>query len=47
VLALIGGALGVALAVAGVRVLGTVGAGDLPRATEIRIDGVVLTQAVR
>jgi putative ABC transport system permease protein len=46
VLALIGGALGVALAVVGVRVLGTVGAGDLPRATEIRIDGVVLLYAL-
>jgi predicted permease len=45
VLALIGGTLGVALAVAGVRVLGNVGAGDLPRAAEIRIDGVVLLYA--
>jgi len=45
-LALIGGTLGVALALAGVRVLGTVGAADLPRATEIRIDGIVLLYAL-
>ena len=46
VLALIGGALGVALAVAGVRALGAVGAADLPRAAEIRIDGLVLLYAL-
>jgi predicted permease len=46
VLALIGGALGVALAYAGVRTLGAIGASDLPRAGEIRIDGVVLLYAL-
>jgi predicted permease len=46
VLALLGGALGVALALAGVRALGVVGAADLPRASEIRIDGLVLLYAL-
>jgi predicted permease len=45
VLALIGGALGIGLAFAGVRALGAVGAADLPRAPEIRIDGLVLLYA--
>jgi predicted permease len=45
VLALIGGALGVALAWAGVATLGALGASDLPRATTIRIDGTVLLYA--
>ncbi len=45
VLALIGGALGVGLAAAGVRALGAVGAADLPRAAAIRIDGLVLAYA--
>jgi hypothetical protein len=39
VLALIGGALGVALAYAGVGALGRLGASELPRAAAIRIDG--------
>jgi predicted permease len=42
VLALLGGALGLALAYAGVKALGVMGAGELPRATAIRIDGTVL-----
>ncbi len=42
VLALLGGALGVALAFGGVRGLGAVGAAGLPRASAIRIDGLVL-----
>jgi predicted permease len=45
VLALAGGALGVALAYVGVRALGVIGAAELPRASEIRIDGVVLAFA--
>jgi predicted permease len=46
VLALVGGALGVALAYVGVRALGAVGAADLPRAAAIRIDGLVLLYAL-
>ena len=46
VLALLGGALGVALAYAGVQALSAVGAGELPRASEIRIDAVVLLYAL-
>ena len=46
VLALLGGALGVGLAYAGVRALGTLGAADLPRAASIRIDGLVLLYAL-
>jgi predicted permease len=46
VLALIGGALGVGLAYAGVRALGAIGAADLPRASAIRIDGLVLLYAL-
>ena len=42
VLALLGGALGVALAFVAVRGLAGAGASELPRAGEIRIDGVVL-----
>ena len=45
VLALFGGALGLLLAYAGVRALGALGAGELPRAQAIRIDGVVLAFA--
>ena len=45
VLALVGGALGVALAWGGVRALGAIGAAELPRASAIRIDGVVLFYA--
>ena len=45
VLALLGGALGVGLAYAGVSALGAFGAGDLPRSTTIRIDGTVLVYA--
>jgi putative ABC transport system permease protein len=46
VLALLGGALGVALAYVGSRTLAAIGAGDLPRATAIRLDGVVLLFAL-
>ena len=46
VLALLGGALGVALAYAGVRALGALGAAELPRAPEIRMDGAVLLFAL-
>jgi predicted permease len=46
VLALIGGGLGLALAYAGVTALGAIGAGELPRATSIRIDGAVLLYAL-
>ena len=46
VLALLGGALGVALAYALVRALGAIGAAELPRAASIRIDGVVLLYAL-
>ena len=45
VLALIGGALGVALAYAGVGALSALGASELPRAAEIRIDGTVMLYA--
>src|SRR4029434_10925655 len=45
-LALIGGELGVALARAVVAFRGAIGASDLPRATEIRIDGIVLLYAL-
>src|SRR4029450_13231461 len=45
VLALLGGALGVALAFAGVRALGAIGAVALPGAGAIRIDAVVLLYA--
>ena len=45
VLALIGGALGVALAYAGVGALGALGASDLPRAAAIRIDATVMLYA--
>jgi predicted permease len=41
-LALIGGALGVALGFVAVRALASAGASQLPRASEIRIDAVVL-----
>ena len=44
--ALLGGALGVLLAVWGVDLLLAAASGDLPRAREIRIDGVVLAFAV-
>ena len=46
VLALIGGALGVALASAGVGALGAFGASELPRAASIRIDATVLLYAL-
>jgi predicted permease len=46
VLALLGGTLGVALAYAGSRALTSIGAGDLPRATAVRIDGTVLLFAL-
>ena len=46
VLALLGGALGVALAYVGVRALGAIGAAELPRASAIRIDGPVLMYAL-
>jgi predicted permease len=46
VLALLGGALGVALAYAGSRALTSIGAGDLPRATAVRIDGPILLFAL-
>jgi predicted permease len=46
VLALLGGALGVALAYVGSQTLATIGAGDLPRATAIRLDGAVLLFAL-
>ena len=42
VLALLGGAMGLALAYAGVKALGAIGAGELPRAAAIRIDATVL-----
>jgi len=45
-LALVGGALGVALASVGVRTLGALGAAELPRAAEIRIDAAVLLFAL-
>jgi predicted permease len=45
VLALLGGALGVGLAWVAVRALAAFGAAELPRAAEIRIDGLVLTYA--
>jgi predicted permease len=45
-LALIGGALGVALAYVGVRALGAMGAAELPRASAIRIDTTVLLFAL-
>jgi predicted permease len=45
VLALLGGTLGVGLAYVAVRALGAFGAADLPRAAEIRIDGLVLAYA--
>jgi predicted permease len=45
-LALVGGALGVALAYGGVRALGALGAGDLPRAAAVRIDAAVLLYAL-
>ena len=45
VLALIGGALGVAFAYAGVGALGALGASELPRAAAIRIDGTVMLYA--
>jgi predicted permease len=44
-LAFLGGALGVALAYAGVRAFGAIGGAELPRASAIRIDGVVLAYA--
>jgi len=46
VLALLGGALGVGLAYAGVRALGALGAAELPRASAIRIDATVLLYAL-
>ncbi len=46
VLALLGGALGVGLAYAGVDALGVLGAADLPRATAIRIDATILAYAL-
>lgn len=46
VLALVGGALGVGLAYAGVRALGALGAADLPRASAIQIDTAVLLYAL-
>ena len=46
VLALVGGAIGVALAWASVRALGAIGASELPRAAAIRVDGVVLLYAL-
>ena len=46
VLALLGGALGVLLAYVGVRALGALGAAELPRAPEIRMDGTVLLFAL-
>ncbi|MDF2774479.1 MAG: hypothetical protein K0S86_3979 [Geminicoccaceae bacterium] len=46
VLALLGGALGVLFAYAGVRALGALGAAELPRAQAIRMDGVVLAFAL-
>jgi predicted permease len=46
VLALLGGALGVALAFVSVRALGAIGAAELPRASAIRIDGAVLLFAL-
>jgi len=45
-LALLGGVLGVALAYVGVRTLGALGAGELPRAAAIRIDAAVLAFAL-
>jgi predicted permease len=41
-LALVGGSLGAGLAVVGVRALAVAGASQLPRANDIRVDGVVL-----
>ena len=46
VLALIGGFVGTALAYAGVKMLGAIGASELPRASTIRIDGLVLAYAL-
>ena len=46
VLAFIGGALGVALAYAGVGALGALGASELPRAAAIRIDATVMLYAL-
>src|SRR4051812_27013608 len=46
VLALVGGALGVVIAVWGIDVLLTIGPADLPRAREIRVDGGVLAFAL-
>ena len=46
VLGLLGGVLGIALAIAGVRALGLMGAAGLPRATGIRIDAPVLGYAI-
>jgi len=46
VLALIGGALGLGLAWAGVKALGIMGASELPRAATIRIDGTILLYAL-
>ena len=45
-LALLGGALGIALAYAAVSALAAAGASQLPRASEIRIDGAVLAFTV-
>ena len=46
VLGLLGGALGIGLAYAGVTALTALGAGDLPRAATVRIDGTVLGYAL-
>src|SRR6185503_11689331 len=45
-LALLGGALGVGLALVAVRAMTAAGASELPRSGDIRIDGVVLTFTV-
>jgi predicted permease len=46
VLAIAGGIIGIALAYAGVRALGMIGASELPRASSIRIDAPVLLYAL-
>ena len=46
VLAFLGGTLGVGLAYLGVHALGAIGAAELPRASEIRIDATVLLYAL-